>query len=353
MKKIAVHASKEYEVIIGTSLLCQAGENAKRLFGTGKAAIITDDIVDSLYAESLEVSLKESGFDVSKMVFPNGETIKTPENVFAIVNFLAENHFTRSDVVFALGGGTVGDLSGFAASIFLRGIKLVQLPTTLLAAVDSSVGGKTAVNLNTGKNLAGSFYQPDLVLCDIDTLQTLPDRIFNDGCAEVIKYGVIQSKELFESIKKGIQSDLENIIASCVQIKSDIVSVDEHDRGIRQLLNFGHTAGHAVERFTDFAVSHGEAVAIGMVLLSKAAYKKGFCAKNVVEEIIQLLKQYALPVSTDLTAQQLLDSALSDKKREGGFISLVLPETIGKAITKKVSVEELLEFFHLGLEKEI
>ncbi|OGO87818.1 MAG: 3-dehydroquinate synthase [Clostridiales bacterium GWF2_36_10] len=352
MKKVSVHASKEYDVLIGAGLLETAGEFAKKVVGTGKSAIITDDIVNTLYADKLTYSLEKSGFTVIKKVFPNGENVKTPENTFEIINFLAENRFTRSDTVFALGGGTIGDLAGFASSVFLRGINLVQLPTTLLAQVDSSVGGKTAVNLKAGKNLAGSFYQPDLVLCDTDTLSSLPENIFNSGCAEVIKYGVIASKELFEKLKDGTKNDLEQIIAECVQIKSDIVSVDEHDRGLRQLLNFGHTAGHAVERFTDFAVSHGEAVAIGMVIASCAAYKSGYCEKNVYDEIKALLVNYNLPVSTDLTVEQLLDSALSDKKREGATISLVIPEYIGKAVTKKVSITELADFFKLGKQVE-
>ena len=224
MITVTVHASKEYDVLIGPKLLEQSGERALQLFKAGKTAVITDDKVDTLYAKTLCDSLEKSGFYVCKKVFPNGEKIKTPENAIEIVDFLAENRFTRSDVVFALGGGTVGDLSGFAASIYLRGIKLVQVPTTLLAAVDSSVGGKTAVNLKAGKNLAGSFYQPDLVLCDTNTLQSLPEGVFRDGCSEVIKYGVIKSRSLFDELKKDIKCNLEEIIGECVRIKSDIVA---------------------------------------------------------------------------------------------------------------------------------
>jgi 3-dehydroquinate synthase len=348
MKKVTVHASKTYEVLIASGIIGSAGEHAQKVVGIGKAAIITDDIVDKLYAEKLSESLEKSGFTVMKKVFPNGETVKTPENAFEIVNFLAENKFTRSDTVFALGGGTIGDLAGFAASVFLRGIRLVQLPTTLLAAVDSSVGGKTAVNLKAGKNLAGSFYQPDLVLCDTGTLSSLPDKIFNDGCAEVIKYGVIASSTLFEKLKKGIKNNLEDIIAECVRIKSDIVAVDEHDRGLRQLLNFGHTAAHAIERGTNFAVSHGEAVAIGMVIASNYAWQTGFCDKTVYDVVKSLVGMYHLPTTTDLTADELLTSALSDKKREGATISLVLPEYIGKAVTKKVNLDGLAEFLKIG-----
>lgn len=349
MEKVTVRASKVYDVIIESGVLQNAGEYAKKVVGVGKAAVITDDIVDSLYAGKLTESLEKSGFSVVKKVFENGEAVKTPENAFEIVNFLAENKFTRSDTVFALGGGTIGDLAGFAASIFLRGIRLVQIPTTLLAAVDSSVGGKTAVNLKAGKNLAGSFYQPDLVLCDTDTLSSLPDAIFNCGCAEVIKYGVIASNTLFEKLKSGIKNDLERIIAECVQIKSDIVSVDEQDRGLRQLLNFGHTAAHAIERATDFAVPHGEAVAIGMVIASNYAWRINFCDKSVYDEIKSLVASYRLPISTNLTADALLQSALSDKKRDGTFISLVLPECIGKAVTKKVDLEGLSEFLKIGM----
>lgn len=348
MEKVIVHASKTYEVLIGSGILEKAGAYAKNVTGIGKAAVITDDIVDSLYADKLTESLKKSGFSVVKKVFTNGETVKTPENAFEIINFLAENKFTRSDTIFALGGGTIGDLAGFAASVFLRGIKLVQLPTTLLAAVDSSVGGKTAVNLKAGKNLAGSFYQPDLVLCDIDTLSSLPDTIFNSGCAEVIKYGVIASSSLFEKLKTGIRNNLESIIAECVRIKSGIVAVDEHDRGLRQLLNFGHTAAHAIERATDFAVPHGEAVAIGMVIASSYAFQTGFCDKNVYDEIKNLVTKHHLPAETNLTAETLLKSALSDKKREGEAISLVLPEYIGKAVTKKVDLDGLAEFLKIG-----
>jgi len=349
MEKVTVRASKVYDVVIESGVLKNAGEYAKNVVGAGKAAVVTDDVVDSLYAGMLIESLRKSGFSVFKMVFPNGETVKTPENAFEIVNFLAENKFTRSDTVFALGGGTIGDLAGFAASIFLRGVKLVQIPTTLLAAVDSSVGGKTAVNLKAGKNLAGSFYQPDLVLCDTDALSSLPEDIFNCGCAEVIKYGVIASGALFEKLKKGIRNDLESIIAECVRIKSDIVSVDEHDRGLRQLLNFGHTAAHAIERATDFAVPHGEAVAVGMVIASNYAWRTGFCGKKVYDEIKELVAAYHLPATTNLTADELLKSALSDKKREGASISLVLPETIGKAVTKKVGIEGLAEFLRIGM----
>lgn len=349
MKTIQVRASKAYNVLIGNNLLENAGYTIKEVTGTGKIAVITDDVVDSLFSDKLISSLNYSGFEVFKKVFKNGEAIKTPENAFNIVNFLSENLFTRSDTIIALGGGTVGDLAGFAASIYLRGIKVVQIPTTLLAAVDSSVGGKTAVNLNTGKNLAGSFYQPDLVVCDIDTLSTLPEHIFYDGCAEVIKYGVIKSKALFEKLVSGIKDNLEDIISECVSIKRDIVEKDEQDKGLRQLLNFGHTTAHAIERKTDFSISHGRAVAIGMVSAAKYAYKNGFCKKNAYEQITSLIKQYYLPFETDLSVKELFETALSDKKRDKNRIALILPERIGKAVIKTITTEELYDFFKLGL----
>ncbi len=351
MKTVNICASKNYDVLIGTGLLSRAGDYIRSVAGAGKAVIITDDIVGPLYADLLSDSLEKNGFSVIKTVLQNGETVKTPENALKIVNLLAENRFTRSDTVFALGGGTIGDLAGFAASVFLRGIRLVQLPTTLLAAVDSSVGGKTAVNLKAGKNLMGSFYQPDLVACDTDTLSTLPDKIFNDGCAEVIKYGVIANSSLFDRIKEGVKERLEDIIADCVSIKGDIVMRDERESGLRQMLNFGHTAAHAIERCSDFAISHGEAVAVGMIIASRASYKYGLCDISVCNDLVSLLKQYKLPLTTELSSSQLLEAALSDKKRTGDTISLVLPERIGKAIIKKVSVSELCDFFRLGLDE--
>jgi 3-dehydroquinate synthase len=259
---------------------------------------------------------------------------------------------TRSDVLVALGGGVTGDMAGFAAATYLRGIKFAQIPTTLLAMVDSSVGGKTAVDLPGGKNQVGAFYQPDIVLCDYSTLQTLPEEFFIDGCAEVIKHGIILSEELFNLLKEPIRPQLEDIIARNVTIKSNIVMQDEKDTGIRQILNFGHTIGHGIEKHSGYRVSHGKAVAIGMVVASRGAYRMGLCSEECHLEIVDMVRRYGLPDKTDLTPEQLIEAAFFDKKRNGKNISLIVPEKIGKCVIKSFSMEEMAEFIKLAVSSE-
>lgn len=255
---------------------------------------------------------------------------------------MAENKLTRSDFAVALGGGVTGDMTGLAASLYLRGIPFVQVPTTLLAAVDSSVGGKTAVNLTAGKNLMGAFYQPSLVLCDTDTLGTLSAEIFADGMAEVIKYGVIFDKELFDTVKGGNISDkLERIIARCVELKRDVVAKDEFDKGERQLLNFGHTMAHSIEKCSNFEISHGSAVAIGMVIAAKAGNALGWSDDDCTDEIINANKNNSLPCECSFSPDELAQAALSDKKRAGDSIAFVAPRKIGECYLKKVSVDVL------------
>ncbi|MDD6503238.1 MAG: 3-dehydroquinate synthase, partial [Oscillospiraceae bacterium] len=249
-------------------------------------------------------------------------------------------------------GGVTGDVSGFAAATYQRGISYIQIPTTLLAAVDSSVGGKTAIDLPAGKNLAGAFYQPGLVLCDYDTLNTLPEEVFTDGCAEVIKYGVIWDADFFEQLKSPIRPQIESVIARCVEIKRDVVQQDEFDTGIRGLLNFGHTIGHAVEKCSAYAVSHGSAVAIGMALMTKAAYLAGRCDEDCVDSVYAMLRQYGLPTRTEFAPDDLLAAMLSDKKRSGSKISLIVPERIGKCDIVKLPVEEMKAFLRPALEDQ-
>lgn len=348
MEKVTVNASRTYDILIGEHLLDTAGERIRAAAGGGAALVVTDDTVDRLYGEKLVSSLRRSGYRVEKFVIPPGEASKNTENFLGILNFLAEKHFTRSDVVAALGGGVVGDLAGFAAACFHRGMTFVQLPTTLLAAVDSSVGGKTAVDLPAGKNLIGAFYQPALVICDIRTLDTLSEEIFRDGCAEVIKYAIIADRELFMDLKKPVRPQLEKIITRCVSIKRDIVDRDEFDTGVRQLLNFGHTVGHAVEACSDFAVSHGSGVAIGMAAESRAAAQRGFCDALCLNEIVSLLRLYGFSLDCPYSAEALCEKALSDKKRRGDAITLVVPREIGQAELLTVPVGELLSFFRSG-----
>ena len=258
MISIDVKTSKAYQVHIGSGLLSQLGQRLRDVCQAQKAVIVSDTNVFPLYGEIAFKSLENAGFQVLSFVFPAGEESKNAATYLQLLNFLAESQVTRSDCLVALGGGVVGDLTGFAAATYLRGIAYVQVPTTLLAAVDSSVGGKTAIDLPAGKNLVGAFCQPKMVLCDPDTLKTLPEDIFRDGCAEVIKYGVLYDPKLFEELtERGLSFPRETVIARCVELKRNVVMEDEFDTGSRMKLNFGHTIGHGVEAKSNFAVSHG------------------------------------------------------------------------------------------------
>ncbi len=350
MAKVTVNTAKPYDILIEKGLLDRAGDLIRQTAGGSAVCVVTDDTVDSLYGERLTASLENAGYRWEKFVIPHGEASKNADNFIKILNFLAEKQFTRTDVVAALGGGVVGDLAGFAAACYNRGMLFVQLPTTLLAAVDSSVGGKTAIDLDAGKNLAGAFYQPRLVLCDYATLDTLSDEIFRDGCAEVIKYAVIADGALFEQLKKPIKEQMEQVITRCVEIKRDVVIEDEFDTGLRQILNFGHTVGHAVEANSHFTISHGQGVAIGMAIEAKAAAKQGYCSESCAGAIIDLIRAYQLPTESPYDASTLCEKALSDKKRRGNTISLIIPRAIGKVDIVKTSVDKLQSFIQDGME---
>ena len=349
MKKITFSASRTYDIIIEKGILDSAGEETATVIKPCAAAILTDSNVAPLYAERLEKSLATKGFSTIRFTIPAGEESKSAENYLSFLNFLAEHKITRSDCIFALGGGVVGDLGGFAAATYLRGIRFVQIPTTLLAMVDSSVGGKTAIDIPAGKNLVGAFYQPSLVLCDYETLDTLPDNIFADGCAEVIKYGIINDKPLFEKLKSHIKGQIEDIIENCVKDKRDVVDADERDVGVRQLLNLGHTAAHSIETLSSFEISHGSAVAMGIALVARAAQKLSLCPRSDVDEIVKMLKDYNLPTECPYTANALAEIALSDKKRKGGKIDLIVPFGIGNSQIYPINVNDLEEFFSKGL----
>ena len=343
MKTVLVKASRTYEVQIGAGLMQTVGAKTTGLVSGRTAAVVADDTVFGLYGETVIRSLEKAGFSVCRFVFPHGEASKNGETYLQLVNTLAEHSLTRADVLIALGGGVTGDLAGFAAATYLRGIAFVQIPTTLLAMVDSSVGGKTAIDLPAGKNLCGAFYQPRLVICDPDTLQTLPEEIFRDGCAEVIKYAVLNSTPLFDALLAPKQ-DWPEIIAQCVAMKRDLVEADEFDTGSRQLLNLGHTIGHAVEACRGYRLSHGKAVAIGMAKMAAAAVRHGFAAEETRNRILQILQQYGLPTETQLLPQALVQTALGDKKRQGGTLTLVVPTEIGRCCLHPIPVAELPEW---------
>jgi len=351
MKTIHVQASKSYDVVIGTGLLEEIGTRLLDIFKKQcKIAVISDNNVWPLWGSCVENSLKAVGFEVIHFVFPAGESSKNTATYLEILNFLAENQITRADAVLALGGGVTGDMSGFAAATYLRGIRYIQVPTTLLAMVDSSVGGKTAIDLPAGKNLVGAFYQPELVLCDLDTLTTLPTSVFCDGCAEVIKYGVLYDASLFAHLaQQGLRFDREHVIGRCIELKRNVVTEDEFDTGARQMLNLGHTIGHGIETKSNFTITHGQAVAIGMVIVSKAGAKYGYCSTSLFKELTATLQKFHLPTATDFTAQQLYTCALSDKKRSGGTLNLVIPNAIGACSIVPTPVAELESFIKEGL----
>ena len=349
MRRIRVNASHAYDIIIGENILYKLGSFCREVMGGGKICVVTDTNVEPLYFDAVSASLRLEGFDVLKFVIPAGEASKSTTYLVELLEFMAENHLTRSDCALALGGGVVGDLCGFASAVYLRGIKFIGVPTTLLAAVDSSVGGKTAVDLAAGKNLAGAFHQPSLVVCDYKTLDTLSPEIFADGCAEIIKYGVINDRALFDKLKNGIKNDIEEIIALCVQNKASIVETDEFDLGKRQLLNLGHTVGHAIELCSDFKISHGSAVAIGMVIVMRSAVNQGICPTEALDELLWLLKKENLPTSCEFTAAELAAAALGDKKRAGDNITLVVPFAIGDSRLVRSPVDALEKFIEGGL----
>lgn len=351
MKQIPVKASKKYNVLVGNGLLKNAATYIFPILKKKcKLAIISDSNVWPLYGEILQQNLSEAEFEVIKYIFPAGESSKNAQTYLNILNFLAENQITRSDAVIALGGGVTGDMTGFAAATFLRGIRFIQIPTSLLAMVDSSVGGKTAIDLQKGKNLVGAFYQPELVICDLDTLCSLPESIFIDGCAEVIKYGVLYDAELFEHLNiLGLNFDREYVISRCIELKSIVVNEDEFDTGARQKLNLGHTIGHAVELQSNYSISHGQAVAIGLSIVSKASSFHCYCEQSTSSVIVELLKKFHLPTSTFYSSNQLFSTALSDKKRSGETINLIIPKKIGNCIIQPTPIEQLKTFIEEGL----
>lgn len=349
MQTIRVNTNKPYTVEIGSGILSGAGAKIAALTKAKRVMIVSDDIVFPLYGDKCMTSLISAGFECSSFVFENGEERKRISTIEALLERLAEEHFCRSDLIVALGGGVVGDMAGFAAAVFSRGIEYVQIPTTLLAAVDSSVGGKTAVDLSRGKNLCGAFHQPLLVLCDTDCLKTLKQINIEDGLAEMLKYGVICDAELFGKVENYKDNDIEALIARCVEIKRDIVSGDEFDRGARQLLNLGHTVGHAVEAAANFKITHGHGVAQGLAIVSRSAAKCGLLQGADAEKIVAALKKCSLPTTCEYDAKTLAPLTLSDKKADGDYINLIIPREIGKCDIVRTPKSEIESFIERGL----
>lgn len=351
MEIVKVTASKEYNVNIGSGFLDNMGEKLREIKRPCRVVLVSDDTVFALYGERVKQSLINAEYTVFDFVFPHGENAKSLENFGKLQEFCAENAITRTDLFIALGGGVVGDLTGFAASTYLRGVDFVQIPTTVLAMVDSSVGGKTAINLNAGKNLCGAFYQPLAVFADCEVLKTLPQEIFNEGCAEIIKYGMILDPEFLTFLKnEDIGENIQYAIKRCVEIKRNIVEKDEFEKGDRKLLNFGHTIGHAIEKCSNYKISHGYAVAIGMVIATKGAFELGLSYDDYSSELLPILEKNGLPTKCDFEAQELYSASLKDKKRSRDIISLIVPEEYGLCKIHKITIEQLRDFIELGLK---
>ena len=353
MRSIHIKASREYDVLVERGLLDRAGELLREVSAPGMAAIVSDDTVYALYGERTVKALEKAGYRVHSFTFPAGEGSKNLSTYADVLHFLGEHRFSRSDVVVALGGGVVGDLAGFAAATYQRGMGFAQIPTTLLAAVDSSVGGKTAIDLPEGKNLVGAFHQPRLVLADPKTLSTLPDAYFTDGMGEVIKYGCIADAALFDKLEQGQVIDhLEETICRCVLCKKHFVEEDTNDKGRRMILNFGHTFGHALEKLTGFSsLSHGLAVGIGMVMAGEVGESLGVTEKGTAARIRRVLESYGMPTESAFDFAKVVEATALDKKSFGKTLNLILLKQIGESVIHPVDRNYLVLRYKLAAEQ--
>ena len=352
MNQITVHTSRPYNILIGNGLLKDIGRYVKEVSGCHKVAVITDDIVAGLYLQTVTDSLRQADLQVCSYVFPNGEASKCHRTLLPIYDFLIREQLTRSDLIVALGGGVVGDLAGFAAATYLRGIDFVQVPTTFLAQIDSSVGGKTGVDTDGGKNLVGAFHQPILVLCDLDTLSTLPEENFKDGIGEAIKCGMIRDAKLFEVMRSGqVREHLPYVVSTCIDIKRKVVESDELDKGERMLLNFGHTVGHAIENYMHYQLTHGKCVGIGMAVITKAAAAAGIGDPSIHDAVVQALQNNGMPVSLDIDYSDACEACLHDKKRSSNILKCILIRSIGDGYIYAMPAENFKPFVLKRVEK--
>lgn len=341
-----------YPIYIEKGIFNDLGKYIKEVAKTKKLAIVTDENVNKLYGNKIIEILKKEDFEIKKIVVPAGEESKSFKKYEKVLNEMLNFSMTRSDLIIAFGGGVVGDLTGFVASSLLRGVNFVQVPTTLLAQVDSSVGGKVAINTSYGKNLIGAFYQPIGVYIDPNLLETLTKRYFADGMAEVIKYGCIKDKELFYDLlnytKEEFDENIEKTIYRCCDIKREVVEKDEKDIGERMLLNFGHTIGHAIEKYFNYKTfTHGEAVAVGMSMITKMAEGLGETNIGTSDEILKILRKYLLPVRVQLkNKEKVLKTIGLDKKNIGRSLSIILLKEIGEAYIKKINLEDIENYIN-------
>lgn len=345
METVTVSASREYPVHIGGGLLDRCGELLAAATSAGRCLVVTDSTVAPLYGERCLASLEAAGIQASLYVFPAGERSKNLTTYGQILEHMARERLTRSDCVAALGGGVTGDMAGFAAATYQRGVDYIQIPTTFLAAADSSVGGKTAVDLEAGKNLAGAFWQPRAVICDTDTFRSLPEEVFLDGMAETVKHGLIADAQFFRFLLEADpRAHIDRVVRRDVEIKAAVVGEDEFERGRRKILNFGHTLGHAMEKLSGYQIPHGHAVAVGMVLASRAAERLGYSPAGTCETVLAANRRLGLPIRCPYDAQALYEAATADKKRSGGHIDVVVLEEIGRAGTVRLDMAGLRAF---------
>ena len=340
MRKFDLSSSLEYEISLVDNIQEELQSFIDINYSYRKKVFITDETVDFLYPEFTFLFKK----DFYRYVIKPGEQSKSIETYYKIIRFLISINIDRHDLIIAFGGGVVGDLAGFVASTYMRGIDYIQIPTTVLSMVDSSIGSKTAINTEDGKNLIGTFYNPKGVFIDLNFLDTLSDKEFRNGLAEVIKSAIIRDRELFDLLisKDVYEKDvLKTILIKSIAIKKEIVECDLRESGERKLLNFGHTIGHAIEKLSDFSISHGYAVAIGMAMISKAYYKLGVISKETYLQIINILKKYQLPVSCEYNEEQIYQEVLKEKKNNGDKRNLVYPKEIGCAAIDCISRKDL------------
>ncbi len=353
--KLRVNLDKNsYDINIEKGCLCRCGNLIKSVIPGGRCVLITDSNVDKLYSDTVIHSLSDNGFETVKFVFPAGEESKNLKTLSDIYDFMAENKINRGDFLVALGGGVCGDISGFAAATYMRGIKYIQIPTSLLAQVDSSVGGKVAVDLPQGKNMVGNFYHPKLVIIDPDVLLTLTPEFFTDGMAEVIKYGCIRDKALFDKLctfsRNELDDNIEDIIYTCVDIKRQVVENDERDTGERMILNFGHTIGHAIEKFYNFSkITHGMAVAIGMYTITKISETLDITPVGVADKILNCLEKYNLPFAApEVPAEKIAAYIAGDKKNFGKNLNIIVLNDIGNCKILPVLCSEFAGLIESG-----
>lgn len=339
--KIRMDLKNAYDIEIGSKIIEKLNLFLKENYKNSKILIISDDLVYKIHKEKLIKEL--DGFYYKEFIIKNGENSKSTENLIKILEFAAQNQYRRSDLIIAFGGGVVGDISGLVASLYLRGIDYISIPTTFLSAIDSSVGGKTAVNLKAGKNLCGTFYQPKKVFIDTDFLKTLSDYYFNDGLAEAIKYGMIRDKFIFDEIsKENVSKTYENlpsIIKKCLDIKKDVVKDDEKDFGIRQILNYGHTFAHAIEKNSNFEISHGHAVALGMKIMVKNFYESFY------DDFIKVLKKYNLDKEIEFDTEKILKVCMVDKKSRNDRINIIVVRNIGTCEILNIDLKDLRKIY--------